>query len=50
MLSNREKAILTYKILQKRKKRRLKQKENMFYDVVNKSVKRCEGQRRKRKI
>jgi hypothetical protein len=40
-LTAREKAEMTYNMLQKRKIKKAKEKENMVYDVVGKSVKRC---------
>jgi hypothetical protein len=40
-LTTREKAILTYKILQKRKIKKAKNKKKMVDEVVARAVKRC---------
>jgi deoxycytidylate deaminase len=40
-LTARQKAEMTYNMLQKRKIKKAKEKENMVYDVVGKCVNRC---------
>jgi hypothetical protein len=40
-MTPKQKAEMTYKILQKRKARKAKEKENMIFEVVGKSVNRC---------
>lgn len=40
-LTARQKAEMTYNMLQKRKIKKAKEKENMVFEVVGKSVKRC---------
>jgi deoxycytidylate deaminase len=45
-LTAREKAEMTYNILQKRKIKKAKEKENMVFEVAGESVKRCNKRRR----
>ncbi|PRR85988.1 hypothetical protein [Clostridium luticellarii] len=45
-LTAKQKAEMTYNMLQKRKIKKAKEKENMVFEVVGESVKRCNKRRR----